>query len=319
MLIAGPNLTIDRTIRLTELKPGSVLRAREAHSGPGGKGVNVVRAATALGHSAELVAFVPSGRSGQAVGAWLTDAGVRLKAVAVDGEVRSAAIMLEDSGRTTVLNEPGPHAGEQDWERYGEAITRALPRHRLLACSGSTPPGSPPRAYANLVRSATERGVDCIVDANGVALANALEARPLLVTPNLAEADELLTGRSDHAVESAGGGAQRRRALGAAEALVERGAHHAAVTAGGAGLALATGARRADWLEAPRVRVRNAIGAGDALVAGLGARLEQGEPVEDAIRAGMAAAAAAVEEERPGVLDPGRARELERQLRNVDR
>jgi fructose-1-phosphate kinase PfkB-like protein len=55
VLIAGPNLTIDRTIRLDELRPGEVLRAREADAGPGGKGVNVARTAEALGCPAEQV------------------------------------------------------------------------------------------------------------------------------------------------------------------------------------------------------------------------------------------------------------------------
>jgi fructose-1-phosphate kinase PfkB-like protein len=36
VLIAGPNLTIDRTIRLAELRPGEVLRARSAVAGAGG-------------------------------------------------------------------------------------------------------------------------------------------------------------------------------------------------------------------------------------------------------------------------------------------
>ena len=59
-----------------------------AHAGPGGKGVNVARTAEALGCPAELVAFLPRGRSGEAVGAWLADAGIALHAVLVPGEVR---------------------------------------------------------------------------------------------------------------------------------------------------------------------------------------------------------------------------------------
>src|SRR3954470_2493333 len=59
MLIAGPNLTIDRTLTLAELRPGEVLRFDSAVITPGGKGVNVVRAATALGGDAVLVGLVP--------------------------------------------------------------------------------------------------------------------------------------------------------------------------------------------------------------------------------------------------------------------
>jgi fructose-1-phosphate kinase PfkB-like protein len=61
------------------------------------------------------------------------------------------------------------------------------------------------------------------------------------------------------------------------------------------------------WLAAPAVTVRNPVGAGDALVAGLGVALERGAPLLDAVRAGMATAAASVEDVRPGRFDPARA------------
>ncbi|MGH2744595.1 MAG: PfkB family carbohydrate kinase, partial [Thermoleophilaceae bacterium] len=62
------------------------------------------------------------------------------------------------------------------------------------------------------------------------------------------------------------------------------------------------------WLPAPHAEVRNAIGAGDALVAGLACALERGEALAPAVLAGMAAAAASVEQELPGRIDPARAR-----------
>src|SRR6185503_17425043 len=43
LLIATPNITIDRTVRLPELRPGSVLRPSRALATAGGKGVNVAR------------------------------------------------------------------------------------------------------------------------------------------------------------------------------------------------------------------------------------------------------------------------------------
>ena len=43
MLIAGPNLTIDRTLAIDELRPGEVLRFDQVAVTPGGKGVNVAR------------------------------------------------------------------------------------------------------------------------------------------------------------------------------------------------------------------------------------------------------------------------------------
>ena len=99
------------------------------------------------------------------------------------------------------------------------------------------------------------------------------------------------------------------RAQGAARELVARGARAAIVTAGAAGLALAA-SEGERWFEAPVAEVRNAVGAGDALVAGLGCALELGRPLEEAMPGGIAAAAASVEQVRPGRLDPARVAEL---------
>jgi 1-phosphofructokinase family hexose kinase len=315
VLIAGPNLTIDRTIGLQELRPGEVLRATEAHASPGGKGVNVVRAAATLGHRAELVAFLPRGRTGDALGGWLADAGVALHAVPVPGEVRSAAIMLEADGRITVLNEPGPPVSREDWRDYADIVRLRLEGHRVLIGSGSTPPGSPEDAYARLVRIAAEHDRVAIVDATAGTLAQALAAAPDVVTPNLAEAEELLTGTDRHVVDATAATIPKRAAE-AAGALVRRGARAAIVTAGASGLALA-GQLGEHWLEAPPVSTRNPIGAGDALVAGLGSALERGEPLEEAVLVGMAAASASVEQQLPGRLDPARVDELRRWLRRA--
>src|SRR3954469_21753421 len=157
MLIAGPNLTIDRTLTLPELRPGEVLRFDAAVITPGGKGVNVVRAARALGGDAVLVGLVP-GFTGAAVAAMLAHEGVALAGIEVGGEVRSTAIVLERSGRVTVMNEPGPELRAEDWERYANAVRDRLAEHDVLACSGSLPPGAPEDAYAQLAAAAVAAG-----------------------------------------------------------------------------------------------------------------------------------------------------------------
>ena len=110
MLIAGPNLTIDRTLTIDELRPGEVLRFGGVAVTPGGKGVNVARVARALGAPALLVGFTP-GRTGVAAAGLIVDEGLRIEPVSTDGELRSTAVILERGGRVTVMNEPGPAIG----------------------------------------------------------------------------------------------------------------------------------------------------------------------------------------------------------------
>jgi 1-phosphofructokinase family hexose kinase len=301
VVIAGPNLTIDRTLRIAELRPGEVLRFDEAVVTPGGKGVNVARLARSLGAAAVLIGFVP-GRTGAAAAALLGDEAVSLRGVDVGGEIRSAAIVLERSGRVTVFNEPGPALAEGDWSRFEEAVAGALPGSRVLACSGSLPPGAPEDAYGRLVEVARARDVVSVVDVAGPHLAGALAAGPDVVTPNLAEAEGVLHGRADETVEAGDVAVVRSRAVAAARALVERGAARAVVTAAAAGAAVAEvdGSR---WLGAPRVGgVRNPIGAGDALVGGLAVALERGAGFAEAVEFGVACGAASVETDTAGVV-----------------
>jgi 1-phosphofructokinase family hexose kinase len=309
VLIACPNLTIDRTLTIDELRPGEVLRFESAAVTPGGKGVNVARVAREMGAAAVLVGFVP-GRTGGAAASLLADEGLVLRGVEVGGEIRSSAIILERSGRVTVFNEPGPPLGPGDWERYEAEVGAALSGERVLACSGSLPPGAPVDGYARLAALAASQGAVAIVDVAGPALDAAVTGGVDVVTPNLAEAEGLLHGRADETVDAGHLDVVRARALAAASALVARGARRAVVTAAEAGAAVASG-DDASWVSAPRVgSVVNPIGAGDAFVGGLGLALERGSEFSAAVAAGMATAAASVETAVAGVVVPERVAEL---------
>jgi 1-phosphofructokinase len=303
VLIAGPNLTVDRTAALDALRPGEVLRVRDVAITPGGKGLNVARAALALGVPAVLAAFLP-GRTGQAVAEMIRAEGVALEGVEAPGETRSTSILLEPSGRTTVINEPGPELPAAAWEALERRLAAAMADHGVLVCSGSLPPGAPGDGYARLTALAGRAGRRAVVDASGETLRAALAVRPAVITPNLAEAEALLHGRADEAVDAAPDA--RPRALAAARALVALGPGAAVVTAAAAGAALADGGPEPVWVDAPKVTVRNPIGAGDVLTAGLAAALEAGQPLVAALRRGIAAAAASVEAPKAGDLDPSR-------------
>jgi 1-phosphofructokinase family hexose kinase len=313
MLIAGPNLTMDRTLAIAELRPGEVLRFDRVVVTPGGKGLDVGRAARALGHPAVIVSLLP-GRTGEAAAALIADLGLDLHAVPCGGELRSTSIIQERNGRTTVLNEPGPPLSDEEWRAYERAVEERLGAHGVVVCSGSVPPGSPPDAYGRLVALGRAAAVTTVVDATGETLLRALDAAPDLVTPNLAEAETALRLASGgQAVMSAADA--HPRALAAAEALVRQGARSAVVTADAEGAALLASGNAPEWIPAPRVaEVRNPIGAGDVLTSAMAAAIERGEPLAAAVRAGVAAASASVEHPTAGELDPARALELEATL-----
>jgi 1-phosphofructokinase family hexose kinase len=314
LLVATPNIAVDRTVRLPELRPGQVMRPSRAVVTAGGKGLNVGRALHALdGGPATLVSF--RGRSdGEFVDRLLAAEPVRFVGVDVPGEARVATIYLEQSGRVTVLNEPGPELTVADWERYEQAVAAELAsgRHRTLVCSGSLPPGAPDEAYGRIVHIGHRAGVRVVVDAARAALAACLSAGPDVVTPNLAEAEGILNGHTDEAVDEAGLDVPRR-AKAAVRAMCELGARSAAVTAGAAGTAYGD-IKGVVWVPTLKVSVVNPIGAGDSFVAGLVYALEDGSSGVEAVTFAVATATASVEQELAGGLDPLRVREIVSQL-----
>ncbi|GAA5170515.1 1-phosphofructokinase family hexose kinase [Pseudonocardia eucalypti] len=313
MLIATPNLCLDRTERLAELVPGAVARAREVTVTAGGKGVNVARVARAYRRPAILVGLTAE-HDRERLLALLAEEGADVVGVPAPGHARMAVIMLEDSGRTTVLNEPGSTLDGPSWARYRDAVSRRLAdAGGLLVCSGSLPPGAPVGGYAELVELARVAGVATVVDSAPGPLRASLAGRPDLVTPNLEEAEaalgdgngEVLVGVEDEVAA---------RAAEAARRLCELGAGRAAVTAGVAGVAFhAEGVT--DWVPAPKVDVVSAVGAGDSFVAGLALALADSGTVERsawlaAVLRGVATASASCEVLLAGGVDPERVAEL---------
>jgi 1-phosphofructokinase family hexose kinase len=322
VLIATPNLCLDRTLRLPRLAPGAVHRSGQADVTAGGKGVNVARVLRSHGHRPVLVGLVPT-VDGEQLRSLLLDEGTELVGVPVRGRTRAATVLVEDAGRVTVVNEPGPEVDAGTWAAYREAVDAALGQHDVLVCTGSLPPGAPADSYGQLTALAREHGAVVVVDAARDALAAALASGPDLVSPNLAEAEAVLAGSHTGPEEVDEDAADiEHRGTVAARALVAAGARRAVVTLGGAGAVMVTPAgvdghasEHVLVLRAPRVAVASPVGAGDSFVGGVVVGLAREETWPAAVRRGIATATASVEQLLAGGVDAGRAEELLGQVR----
>ncbi|MCW2644561.1 MAG: 1-phosphofructokinase [Pseudonocardiales bacterium] len=322
LLVATPNLCVDRTQTIADLVPGAVMRALEVEVSAGGKGVNIARVVRAHGRRATLVGLVADNDRAHLLGL-LKGEGADVVDVPIPGDVRMAMIMIErPGGRTTVLNEPGSTISTQSWQHYRDAVEHALPGHTVLACSGSLPPGAPVDAYGQLVELAHRAGIPALVDSAPAALRGSLASRPDLVTPNLQEAEAAISGGSGSVLADADTDV-RERATAAALTLCELGARAAAVTAGAAGVALADAdSRQVRWVPTVQVDVISAVGAGDSFLAGVLLAVDSGAPGTavdwaEAVLRGAATATASCEQLRAGGVDPSRVEELLVQIREL--
>jgi 1-phosphofructokinase family hexose kinase len=290
--------SVDRLLRVDgPVRVGAIHRPVEVIAVAGGKGLNVARAAAALG--AEVVAVAPlGGHGGRWIGAELEREGIEIRRIPVAGEPRVCVSVAGDPAGLTEFYEPAVPLSEDAWFELEVAVTTVAERVGWVTLSGSLPPGAPADGHARLVRLARAGGARVALDAHGAALRSGLEAGPDLVKVNAEEVEELL-GRG------AGAAALRERAGGGARA--------AAVTHGPRGMELADpdgGVLRA----APPSLGAFPVGSGDALLGGMVTALDIGGGWPAALVLGVGAGAAAAEVPGAGRLDGARARELAVQI-----
>ncbi|GAA3742355.1 1-phosphofructokinase family hexose kinase [Streptomyces tremellae] len=283
------NAALDLTYRTASLVPYATHRVTEVIERPGGKGVNVARVLTALGHEAVATGFL-GGRTGDDVRRLLADLSPATADafVPVEGATRrTVAVADSRGGDTTQFNEPGPLVTAAEWRAFTDAYTELLGRADAVALCGSLPPGVHVGAYAELVRAARAAGVPVLLDTSGEPLRRGVAARPDLVKPN-AEELALLTGAREPL--RAAGDARRRGARTVVASLGPEGL--AAVTADGS------------WLARPPSAVHgNPTGAGDSAVAALLAGLVEGVPWPERLRRAVALSAATVAAPAAGEFD----------------
>ena len=158
--------------------------------------------------------------------------------------------------------------------------------------SGSLPRGFSSTTYAELAAHVRDAGKRCLLDASGELLRHAVPAQPFLVKPNRDEITELF-GRpiSDPAA-----------AVEAVRELQARGIAMPVVTLGvlGAVAADASGI----WHAAIELaQVRNTVGSGDCLLAGMAVGMARSMNLEETLRLGVACGAANAQGEETGFVE----------------
>ncbi|MCB5908269.1 1-phosphofructokinase family hexose kinase [Streptomyces pinistramenti] len=289
------NAALDITYRVPQLRPHTTHRVTEVVERPGGKGLNVARVLTALGHRTVATGFA-GGATGDALRTLLAqETDVTDALLPVGGTTRrTIAVVDTASGDTTQLNEPGPTVSPAEWDTFLGTYRELLGDARAVALCGSLPPGVPVDVYARLTRAARAAGVPVLLDTSGEPLRRGLAARPDLAKPN---ADELaaLTGSTEP--------------LRAARETRRRGAHSVVASLGADGMLAVT--PDGTWQAAPPRRIAgNPTGAGDSAVAGLLSGLVEGLPWPDRLTRAVALSAATVRAPAAGEFDAATYEEL---------
>jgi ribokinase len=255
--------------------PGETVRGTSVTTAVGGKGANQAVAAAAIGGRVRLIGQVGTDPAGTFVRDRLARTGADLSGVAVvPGETGSAWITVA-GGDNTIVIVPGANARwPSDDERFAAIASAAVVLTQLEI---------PLDVVQRAARSSTGTFV--------------LNAAPALPLPDdlLGRCDVLIVNETELA-GLAGLPAVPSRITDivvAQRILIDRGAGAVLATLGADGAVLVT-PDRAIHQPAPPVTVVDSTGAGDALCGAVAVTLAAGEPLESALRTGVAAGSLAV-------------------------
>ncbi|MFN8224655.1 MAG: PfkB family carbohydrate kinase [Gaiellales bacterium] len=292
ILCVAPNPSIDKLFAVDRLVPGAIHRPKSIVQVAGGKGLNVARAAAALGADVHAVAVL-GGYAGRWLAAELGREGISLTAVWTSHESRSCLSVADtETSSLTEFYERGLPIEDTEWAELVDVVRELGATASWTTVSGSTPPGA-----GGAFELATMGTV--ALDTNELG-----DARPALLKVNAMEA-AALTGLVVTTLSAAAEAATALRArIGGA-------GHGAVVTLGREGAVAVTPAG-AVLRASLDVTGDYPVGSGDAFLAGLVVSLERDPDWGAALATAIGAGAANAEIPGAGRLDGARARELAR-------
>jgi D-beta-D-heptose 7-phosphate kinase/D-beta-D-heptose 1-phosphate adenosyltransferase len=275
--------------RLCSEQPVPVVLKSSEENRPGGA-ANTAANLRALGARVALLGLVGADAPGEALRSCLQEAGVAVDGLVVDRSrptPHKLRILAGDHYVARVDSESSMPASTQIEQQLLERLEPELADSDVVVVSDYGL-GSVSRASMRLAsRAATREGRAVVLDAKD--LLSHASAPVTVATPNWLEAHAVAGlpvpagAPSECDLETLGRELLRR--LNAGNVAVTRGAH---------GVVLFGRTEAPEQLNSPLVLVRNEVGAGDSLVAGLALSLAAGAPLRDAVRIGIESAAVAV-------------------------
>jgi 1-phosphofructokinase/tagatose 6-phosphate kinase len=297
------NAALDRTLTVPNFQRGQRHRASQALSLAGGKGINVARALKRL--DVPVVATgLAGGRTGTRIVEELTGEAILNDFVRISDESRTSTAVVDPTGGSyTEINEWGPQVEPDELAMLLDKVDYLARGADFVVFSGSLPRGVTDGFYGEAIRDLNRRQVRAVLDCEGEPLRRGAEAEPYLVSPNQREAEGLvgqeLNDQEDFVM--------------ALERIADLGARNVLITSETSCFGLFREDRRRLLFraEAPQVDPVSAVGSGDVFLAGFLAARVADEPLESALRLGVAAGAAATLELGAGRFEPREAARLQ--------
>lgn len=273
--------SVDVTIELDSLNIGKVNVVKNKTLSFTGKAINVAIGVARLGAQAYATRFMYN-ENGAMFERALDKEGVGFSFVWNSGRVRENYKCIDQKSMLTEINDVGGQVGNEKLVELLQMIRNFSSRSDVTVISGGLPRGVDAGYYRELFRAVDPKSLK-IADAEGAKLFAALEAGIDLVKPNLEELEETL-GREFRDKEDI---------LSGCREFLDRGAKIVLLSLGKDGAIITNGTKNY-YCKSINVAVNSTVGAGDGMVAAAANMLQQGAPLQEILRAGVAAGTATV-------------------------
>jgi 1-phosphofructokinase family hexose kinase len=297
------NAALDRTLTVPNFQLGHRHRASQGLTLAGGKGINVARALKRL--DVPVVATgLAGGRTGTRIVEELTSEAILNDFVRIADESRtSTAVVDPTAGTYTEINEWGPHVEPEELTMLLDKINYLARAADIVVFAGTLPRGVEDSYYAEAIRDLNRRHVRAVLDSEGPPLRLGVEAEPFLVTPNQREAEGLVG-------QELGDDEDYTMAL---DRIADMGARSVLITSESRSFGLFRADRKRTLFraDAPKVEPVSAVGSGDVLLAAFLVALLAERPLDESLRAAVAAGAASTLEVGAGRFEPREASRLQ--------
>lgn len=273
------NPSLDYFVTVEHFEVGKTNRAVSEHILPGGKGLNVSVMLKNLGIDSTALGFT-AGFAGKEIIHRMEEQGIHNGFIWLkEGNSRINVKIKNMEG--TEINGIGPDIPAEEMDKLIAKVCQ-LKNGDVLVLAGSIPASVPNHIYERLMAAVAGKGVEVIVDAAGSLLRQVLPYGPFLIKPNHHELGELF------GVEIK----ERSEVIPYAKQLQVEGARNVLVSLAGKGAVLVAEDGRIFELDAPKGEVKNAVGAGDSMVAGFLVGWLEKKDYEFAFRMGVCAGSA---------------------------
>jgi 1-phosphofructokinase len=264
------NPAIDYVMHPLTLDMGFTNRSSSEEVHCGGNGINISTLLNELGVT--NVAFgISAGFTGDYLLKRLQEKGISCNFVRLEKGYTRINVKLQGIVMT-ICNGMGPKISQKKVDELLERID-TIGEGDTLILTGSIPNSLPENMYDIIMRRLEGRGIRFVVDAPGQLLMESLSARPFLIKPNNHEVGRIFDANPETPEE----------ALPFAHKLHELGAQNVIISCGGHGAALVDEFGKEHTVPTAKIKLVNATGAGDSMVAGFVAKVEGGADYDEAL------------------------------------